>query len=90
MPSKRVVYECKYCGKEFPLWDECDEHEQSHLCNYSQVDTKEIIQVLKWLSDHAYGYHVGNMVVGIPVSNFESLMDEAAKRLEEVKADGET
>lgn len=47
------------------------------------ADTNEIIRELKWLSDHAYGYHVGNLVVGIPVSNFENLMDEAAKRLEE-------
>ena len=50
--------------------------------DYRQADTNEIIRELKWLSDHAYGYHVGNLVVGIPVSNFENLMDEAAKRLE--------
>ena len=83
MPSKRVVYECKYCGKDFAIWNECEEHEKSHLRDYRQADTNEIIRGLKWLSDHAYGYHVGNLVVGIPVSNFENLMDEAAKRLEE-------
>ena len=82
MPSKRVVYECKYCGKDFAIWDECEEHEKSHLRDYHQADTNEIIRELKWLGDHAYGYHVGNMVVGIPASNFENLMDEAAKRLE--------
>ena len=82
MPSKRVVYECKYCGKDFAIWGECEEHEKSHLRDYRQADTNEIIRELKWLSDHAYGYHVGNLVGGIPVSNFENLMDEAAKRLE--------
>lgn len=82
MLNKRVVYECKYCGKDFAIWDECEEHEKSHLRDYRQADTNEIIRELKWLSDHAYGYHVGNLVVGIPVSNFGNLMDEVAKRLE--------
>ena len=82
MPSKRVVYECKYCGKDFAIWDECEEHEKSHLRNYQQEDTDEIIQVLRHLGEIAYGYHRGHMVFDMPVSNFESLMDEAAKRLE--------
>lgn len=91
MPSKivRVLYECKHCGKEFEFWDECNEHEQSHIRDYKQADTQEIIEELKWLSDHSYGYHVGNLVVGIPASNFASLMDEAAKRLEG-EANGES
>ena len=88
MPSKRVMYECKYCGKEFPSWDECEEHERSHLRDYHQADTKEIIEALRELGECAYGYHVGNMVAGIPVSNFTNLMDEAAKRLEDGKAEG--
>ena len=46
MPSKRVVYECKYCGKDFEIWDECEEHEKSHLRNYRQADTNEIIREL--------------------------------------------
>ena len=29
------------------------------------------------------GYHVGNRVLGMPVKNFENLMTEAARRLEE-------
>ena len=92
MPNRRFVYkcDCKYCGKEFWSWDECEEHEKSHLCNYSQVDTEEIIRVLRHLEEIAYGYHMGDMVFDMPVSNFESLMSEAAKRLEEGRADGET
>lgn len=87
MPSKRVTYECKYCGKEFVGWDECEEHEKSHLRNYQQEDTDEIIRALRHLGGIAYGYHMGHMVFDMPVSNFESLMDEAAKRLEEESED---
>ena len=83
MPSKRVVYECKYCGKKFSFWDECDEHEQSHIRDYQNADTEEIVEELKQLGERAYSYHVGNLTVGIPSRNFESLMNEAAKRLEE-------
>ena len=92
MPNKRLVYKCtcKYCGKEFWSWDECEEHEKSHLRDYCQEDTEEIIRALKHLEEIAYGYHMGNMVFDMPVSNFESLMAEAAKRLEGVKADGES
>ena len=90
MPSKRVVYECKYCGKEFLFWKECDEHEQSHIRDYKQADTQEIIEELKQLGERAYSYHVGNLTVGIPTRNFECLMDEAAKRLEEGRVDEES
>lgn len=83
MPSKRVTYECKYCGKEFVGWDECEEHERTHICNYSDKDTKVIIELLRQLNENAYDYHIGDLVVGMPISNFESLMNEAAKRLEE-------
>lgn len=82
MPSKRITYECKYCGKEFTGWDECEEHEQSHLRDYRQAETKEVIETLRYLGECAYGYHVGNLVAGIPVSNFTNLMEEVARRLE--------
>lgn len=88
MPNKRVMYECKYCGKEFPGWDECEEHEHAHLCNYSNEDTKVVIELLRHLSENAYDYRIGDLVFGMPISNFESLMDEAAKRLEDGKAEG--
>lgn len=88
MPNKRVTYECKYCGEEFPNWDECEEHEYTHLCNYSNKDTKVVIELLRQLSENAYDYRIGDLVFGMPISNFESLMNEAAKRLEEGKSDG--
>ena len=88
MPNKRVTYECKYCGKEFVGWDECEEHEKSHLRNYQQEDTEEIIRTCRALGEIAYGYHMGHMVFDMPVSNFESLMEATAKRLEEGKSDG--
>lgn len=90
MPNMRLVYkcDCKYCGKEFWSLDECEKHEKLHLRDYRQADTREIISALRHLGRIAYGYHMGNMVFDMPVSNFESLMDEAAKRLEEGRTDG--
>ena len=84
MPNRRLVYKCncEYCEKEFLSLSECEEHEKSHLRNYQQEDTDEIIWELRHLREIAYGYHIGHMVFDMPVSNFESLMDEAAKRLE--------
>ncbi|MDY3341872.1 MAG: hypothetical protein SOX45_04070 [Lachnospiraceae bacterium] len=78
------MYKCdyEYCGKEFWSLSECEEHEKSHLRNYQQEDTDEIIRALRHLGEIAYGYHMGNMVFDMPVRNFESLMDEAAKRLD--------
>ncbi|WP_337539220.1 hypothetical protein [Suilimivivens sp.] len=82
MPSKKVMYECKYCGKEFADYDECANHENTHICRYDSVDNKKIAEELRQLSDKAYGYHIRNMVMGVPVSNFSNLMNEAASRLE--------
>lgn len=45
MPSKKIVYECKYCRKEFTDYDD------------------------------------GGMVMGMPLKNYENLMEEAANRL---------
>lgn len=83
MPSKKVMYECKYCGEEYQNYDECEEHEKSHIRNYEDADTEEIIDALKRVSECAYGYHIGGMVMGMPITNFEGLLTEAAKRLEE-------
>lgn len=82
MASRKIVYECKYCGKEYTDIEECNEHEKSHIRDYCDANTQEIVDTLRQLSEIAYGYHIGNTVMGIPVASFESLMDEAAKRLE--------
>lgn len=82
MPSKKVMYECKYCGKEYSNYDECERHEKSHVLIFDNTNTKEIAQKLRELGESAYGYHIGNMVMGMPVRSFENLMDEAARRLE--------
>lgn len=84
MPSKKITYTCKYCGKEYSDYEECREHEEGHISDYDDIDTKEIAQKLREVGKAAYGYHVGNMVMGMPVRNFENLMDEAAKRLEKL------
>ena len=31
MPSKKVFYECKYCGEVFSNFDECETHEKNHI-----------------------------------------------------------
>jgi hypothetical protein len=88
MPNRRLVYkcDCEYCGKKFWSLSECEEHEKSHLRNYQQEDTDEIIRALRHLGEIAYRYHMGHMVFDMPVSNFESLMEATAKRLEEERS----
>ena len=75
MPSKKIVYECKYCRKEFTDYDECEEHEHTHICAYDEVDNVRIAKELRLLGEIASGYHIGGMV------NYENLMEEAANRL---------
>lgn len=85
MPSKKIIYKCKYCNEEFDDFDECSVHEKSHLRNFKDADTQDIIDQLRKIGQLAYGYHIGYEVMGMPVSNFESLMNEAVERLEALK-----
>ena len=82
MSNKKTTYICEYCFKEFNTITECEAHERSHMHNYEDDTTEKIIEELRSLSRDAYGYRIGDTVMGMPISNFESLMDEAAKRLE--------
>jgi hypothetical protein len=82
MPSKKTVYECKYCRKEFTDYDECEEHEHTHICAYDEVDNERITKELRLLGEIASGYHIGGMVMSMPLKNYENLMEEAANRLE--------
>lgn len=82
MPSKKVIYECKYCGKQYHDCEECEACEKSHLCDYSDASTTEIVNMLEQIGESAYGYHVGGMVFGMPVTNFTNLLHETTKRLE--------
>lgn len=81
MPCMKTIYTCKYCDKEFMNETECAEHEDSHIKKYDDASNEEIAKELESLSDSAYGWHMNDMVIGIPVSNFENLLDVAAKRL---------
>ena len=83
MPSKKIVYECKYCCKEYDSYEDCEECEKSHLRDFSEVDTQEIIAELRRLSEIASGYHIGYNVMNMPLGNFESLMEVTADRLED-------
>lgn len=82
MPNKKITYTCEYCYREFNTITECEVHECTHKHSYENDKTEKIIEELRGLSRAAYEYRIGNTVMGLPISNFESLMDEAAKRLE--------
>lgn len=82
MPSEKIVYECKYCFKEFTNYDECEEHEHTHIFTYDEMDNARIAKELRLLGERARGYHIGNTVMGMPLKNYENLMKEAADRLE--------
>lgn len=82
MPHKKIIYECKYCRKNFSEYSECELHEKSHIQSYKDADTKEIADKLREIKDRVYGYNIGSMVLGVPAETFESLLAEAADRLE--------
>lgn len=41
MPSKKVMYICKYCQKEYHDYDECAKHENTHLHNIQTADAEK-------------------------------------------------
>ena len=53
MPRRKIIYECKYCGKEYTDIEECTEHEKSHIRDYGDANTQEIIDTLRQLSESA-------------------------------------
>lgn len=77
------TYECEFCGLAFETEAECERHEETHLCDYKHTPTKTIADALNDLSSRAYDYRIGSTVMGVPISNFQHLLDEAAKRLRE-------
>lgn len=77
-------YVCKYCGKEFRTMCDCRIHEKDHIETFSDFFEKSNIKIaceLYGLYCSAYRYQVGDSVMGMPVTNFENLMREAARRL---------
>lgn len=83
--NKITVYRCEYCDEEFTSEEECKEHEETHIIDYDQKSNQELADELDQLSYCAYGYHINNCVMGMPVSNFKSLMSTAAKRLQKAR-----
>ena len=78
------TYECEFCGLAFGTEAECECHEKTHLCDYKHMSNKMIADALYNLSKCAYIYRMGSTVMGVPISNFQNLLDEAAKRLMEM------
>lgn len=85
MPSKIIGYKCKYCGRTYNDYNTCADHEKSHIRKYHDIDTNNIVQALRELSENAYAYSINDMIMGVPVSNFENLLNEAANRLEKTE-----
>lgn len=85
--NKKIVFTCEYCGLEFDNESDCEEHEETHIEDYSELSNKDIAKELERLSLIAYDYRIGHSVMGMPITNFEHLMDEAAKRVREVEDD---
>ena len=83
--NKKMVFACEYCGLEFDNEADCEEHEKTHIEDYSESSNEDVTKELDRLSLIAYGYRIGNSVMGMPITEFENLMDEAAKRVREVK-----
>ena len=59
--------------------------EETHIRDYSDAEIEEIVAKLRELSDLAPSYHIGGMVFGLPANSVQSLLETAAKRLEESK-----
>lgn len=81
MPRKKVIYECKYCGREYGDWEVCHRCEKSHIKKYSDADIEEVVSDLIRVGERAHEYHIGGQVLGMPVVSFENLINEAVKRL---------
>lgn len=76
-------YYCDLCNEEFRTEEECREHEAKHCTDWEKADNERIAEELHRISsDKAYNHRFGNTVLGYFLSDFEALMDEAAKRLE--------
>lgn len=81
--TKKMVFVCDYCGAEFENENECKECERNHIKNYSESSNEDIAKELRRLELIAYDYRIYDSVMGMPITNFENLMREAVRRLNE-------
>lgn len=82
--NKYTMYACEFCGKEFSSASECEQHEESHNHDYSVDADTVIIQRLREMKSDCYGYRIGNIVMGMSIASFSSLIETAANRLEDL------
>lgn len=83
MPRESKLYQCKYCDKIFASYEEALECEKSHEKNYDNASRDEIAEELRMIRDLAPGYHVGEMVFGIPLDSFCSIINRAIELIRE-------
>lgn len=79
--NKKTMFFCEYCGRKFDNEADCEEHEETHIEDFSRKSNKEISDRLFLLYSFGGNYHIGNTVLGMPINSFENLMREAARRL---------
>lgn len=83
--NKKTVFVCEYCGLVFDKKADCEKHEEIHIEDFSKKSNKEISDRLYHLYSFGEKYRIGNKVLGMPITNFENLMCEAAKRMRKVE-----
>ena len=83
--NKKTWYECEFCGKSFDTKEECEEHEETHIKDYSESPNGEIADELDYLREFASDYRICNKVMGMPIDSFKNLMREAAERLRKLE-----
>lgn len=81
--NKKIVFVCEYCGAEFENEADCKECERSRIKDYSGLSNQDIAKEFRHLELIAYDYRICDSVMGMPITNFENLMREAVRRLNE-------
>ncbi len=84
---KIVEYCCQYCEERFSSPEDCEEHEKTHMRDYTYATNEEIIGELQRISDVAWGYRIDRQILGMPYPNFQSLIKTIIDRIEGIEDD---
>ena len=82
MPIKTETFLCEFCGEQFDSEQACLDHQElAHNRDYSDASNEEVAKALDELAESGWGYRFGNSVLGLPYSEFVSILKTAAKKL---------
>lgn len=79
--TKNGKYQCDYCDKKFDTVSEYKTHIKKHFIDFSEKDNIAVITVLRALAEKSDRFREFDIVCGMPVYSFKSLMNAAADRL---------